>query len=312
MKKVVLCFNTQGGAFLAASSEAKSTLADLFIISDSSLFDFIYTVRGSLVLCFHQPFSFLYAILSLFFVKPYQIELVLHESAYMSLRVSSPYSFFIFLFKFFTVHILCIAGCKIKSVSRYVSKTYMLPFVRYPLITYVYSSFSPSHSQSISFQSKPFVATIFLRPYGNDRKVLQIISSVLKAYHIKYCYIIGSQSQFLNIDGSCLKIYRYPILSRKLFLKLLSFSRLFISPFSREGFGLSVMEAMLYGNLVLCSLKGSYSEIVPRENFNLFSNFTASTQFSYRSNHEFVSEVSSINVKHANVIVNHDSSYLSD
>jgi len=229
---------------------------------------------------FHQPFSHFIACLlfPLYFLRKVRISIILHEAADYDLSISKRSKKYI---RRKIVNLCIIFGYEVRSVSQYISSTYG---VKKSLVSYT-QLFENDLSRITPIQNKyKSNALVWLRQ-GDAERALQYIKALEKIYKVKSIAILGNVNECQRIltlvvnEKINRKINIIGELSQEELLFVLSSIKWFITPYSREGFGLTAFQAMYYGAMVITPYAGALREWLPSDNFRLSNDILNAQQW---------------------------------
>lgn len=258
---------------------------------------------------FHQPRAHLFAVLfkiaSILFIKKRKVIIIIHESSNYSSHgnktIKTQIKYFL---RLLNIRVAIIIGVKVYAVSNFVASSYKL---KVPLISYIHLFRNELiKKQRIEFLDKSG-AIVWLRPNVADQSIIIIRELVNKNLENKFL-LVGNEiecdkleilikNQFNNAEVLNIK----GIVDKNTFLCYLNNYKWLISTYDKEGFGLTVLEALYFGMIILASKEGALSEIVPPENYEILdkikNNFTDITT-------ENLKIVSEVNVAMAKFLLN--------
>jgi glycosyltransferase involved in cell wall biosynthesis len=258
---------------------------------------------------FHQPKAHLFAILfkitSILFLKKKKVIIIIHESSNYSNHgnksIKTQLKYFI---RLLNMQLASIIGIKIYAVSNFVANSYKL---KIPQISYTHLF----RNELIKKQRMNFVdkagALVWLRPNAADQSINIIRELVKKNLENKFL-LVGNAIECIKLEiliknqfKSAEVLNEKGVVDKNTFLCYLNNYKWLISTYDKEGFGLTVLEALHFGMIILASKEGALSEIVPPENYEIFdkikNNFTDITT-------ENLKIVSEVNVAKAKFLLN--------
>jgi hypothetical protein len=115
------------------------------------------------------------------------------------------------------------------------------------------------------------VAILFLRHFANCSLTIKRFTANAHYLGVKKIFVLGSCNVIPVLSAVDIPVKYLELVDRRVFLDLLAMSFIFVTPFKREGLGLSALEAMLHGNVILCPRSGSYVEYVPLINYQFLA-----------------------------------------
>jgi hypothetical protein len=274
MKNIHLIYNFKGGVYRILQLQNNN---DNIILKSNlkGIFTLLLKYRGC-NLYFHQPKSHIICLfLSLFKLNFKSLNCVLHESADFTSNITNNSRARIGFF----IRKLIIRLCKKKSVnlfsvSNFVSSSYNINCKK---ISYL-KLFIPL-LEGYDCTNKTNSIVILLRKNNAYQSFLLTIALVNK-FDIDNIYVFGEEDE-VNIfkrsalsNNSINKIIDFDLsyfVSQEHFLQLLSTAKWFISHYEKEGFGLSIFQAMYFGCIIFCPRTGGFIDWLPTSNFNAAS-----------------------------------------
>lgn len=247
------------------------------IIETSDILKKIVHFNKEDIYVFHQPKSHLWCLLLLLAlrVKSSHCTCILHESSdynYSGKIISK--GFFAFLSRLLIIKIISKLNVKILGVSNYVLSSYCIKNGK--LISYL-NKLKPKYDFLINYKNpqKKNECTAWLRN-GDDEYAIKKISKLIDRHLVSHVNLFGDSETVYKVK---LKIKKnYPLISfsdyqkkidQREFHEILIRTIFFISPFRKEGFGLSLFEAMCAGCICLTPYSGGPKEWLPLENFKI-------------------------------------------
>jgi len=286
MLPLVICYSINGGAYAVARQRASILGAKLIVISSAGKWPTYMAIMSSGVcnIEFHQPQALALALLFSIFRDCSQCSVWLHESSFYSFRFQSLRLWLSTASRFLIIQILRLRGVRLNPVSSYVSISYCIKPPRNSANLLLKSYFATLPPSSLKLEHEEYhqkldqrSAILFLRSFHNDARLLASLPRFCANLQVSRLTIIGATAAFkLPTDLKC-TTKMVGLLSPDEFRALLRSSFLLVSPFTREGYGLSVFEAMILGNIVFVPHRGSYAETVYADNFELMLNVQEGT-----------------------------------
>ena len=220
---------------------------------------------------FHQPAAhlFLFRLFLSLCGDRSKCILVLHEASNYNFNVWSFRSYLKTIARFFVVNFLSVFF-ECLSVSTFVSNSYWRSF---SLINYCYLYSRQLKNISLHPYVKSNIAVIWVRK-GDAAKHFKLFKRKETFFRGFKYVVLGDFNEVSLIKQEMLvNKYQYFDYENKLdfkdFLYHLSCSRLFISLYEREGFGLSTFFAAYLGNVIFTSKSGAVLDWLPKENYEL-------------------------------------------
>ena len=222
---------------------------------------------------FHQPKAHLYLLKLILLrkVKSNNCIIVLHESSNYSFNYLKPISYMYTIIRFMLVNLLSL-NIDCVAVSKFVS----LSFCRkYEIISFCYlykDEVEKLNCQQVD-KNNTVVQWIRRGDFHANKQLLSSSSKVLKNFHF---VVLGDKDEVFEMK-CWLRINGYHVidLEHKIsfqdFIQVLIKSKVFISLFPREGFGLATFFAAYFGNLIVHSDAGAVSEWIPNVNMEVWS-----------------------------------------
>jgi hypothetical protein len=275
---IIFCHSAIGGAYLVASNRAAKLGRSVQLLKTIPLNVFVSHLVSSSATNFefHQPGSFIYALFCVLTMGPKNTCVWLHECSYYSLRLSVPLSLLSSIARLLSVWAIYLLGAQLVSVSSYVKKSYFLSGPRVTSITNAGFLCLPTitipSSQDGTYESiHNGVAIVFIRPFANCSTTINKFTTNAANLGVKKIFVVGTHSALPSLSAVNLPVDYLGIVQRQSFLDLLLTSFIFVTPFKREGLGLSTLEAMLRGNVIIAPRCGSYVEYIPHVNHQFLS-----------------------------------------
>lgn len=227
---------------------------------------------------FHQPKAHLYLfkLLLLRKVACKKCTIVLHESSNYTFNYLNPISYIYTIIRFMLVNLLsfkidCVA------VSKFISSTFCR---RFETISFCYLYKDEVEKLNFRQMDKNNTVVIWIRKgdFQINKQLLSNSSKVLKDFHFVVLgdeYEVSKMKFWLKGNG-----YNTLDLEHKIafvsFIQMLIKSKIFISLFPREGFGLATFFAAYFGNLIVHSDTGAVSEWIPSMNMKVWTSINDS------------------------------------
>lgn len=260
---------------------------------------------------FHQPRSHLYCLLiSLFYPRVRNFfSCVLHEASDYNIHVAKYCRGLVgYYMRRAVVFFLELLNVEILGVSDYVLHSYGI--VDGAKISYL-SLFKDDISKLIGDQKNnasllcDSTLTIWIRK-GDSHRVLEIIRLMFSKKLFNNINLFGDDSEVsllkrqIEYKFNGININSHPSrITRVEFIRELNKSTWFLSVFDKEGFGLSIFEAMAAGCICLTSKSGAASEWLPPENYTLLDCIMRSRDF----DHSHINKISNLNKQKARILI---------
>lgn len=247
------------------------------ILLTSEIKEAIIKIKYGHTIYFHQPKSHLFCLFySLFFFKKRNnMHCILHEASHYNYKETSIFRFLIgYSIRISTILLLRLMNIKISGVSNFTLNSYFI--FNENKVSYLHL-FKKEIENLISDKTKKQYETItFWLRKGSLDSAIDSIEKLSQYKKIKNCYVLGDETSVeklksyllgknINVFKTKCKIPPYE------FHEILKKSDFFISPYNKEGFGLSVFEAMAAGCICIAPKAGALPEWLPAENFNIFN-----------------------------------------
>ncbi|WOE83561.1 hypothetical protein [Aeromonas veronii] len=220
---------------------------------------------------FHQPAAHFFLCKSLFnlYGDRSKCILVLHEASNYNFDAWSFRSYLTTLARFSIVNFLSVFF-ECFSVSKFVSNSYWRKF---RIISYCYLYSRQLKEVSLQSHVKSNIAVIWVRR-GDAAKHFKLFKKKENFFRGFRYVVLGDPNEVFLIKKEMLaNKYQYFDYEHKLdfknFLYHLSCSKLYISLYEREGFGLSTFFAAYLGNVIFTSRSGAVLDWLPQENYEL-------------------------------------------
>jgi hypothetical protein len=238
---------------------------------------FFMLLRGSYErIYFHQPKSHLFSILILPFFNRNKIYCVLHETSDYN-NLGDMRSIFKSLARRIVIKILEISRINFLAVSDFVTSSYGLKRIEKVSYLHLFNMELMAFTKRIypmnNCNSKNG-CIVWLR-LGTSKWTVNIIKQLEKQVKIDLITILGDKTE-INILKSMLIFNRIDIpyvtpgiLHKIDFLNELWTNKWFISGYRKEGFGLSIYEALWMRSICLVPKSGALVEWVPEHNFKV-------------------------------------------
>lgn len=262
-------------------------------------------------LYFHQPRSHLYCLIFLLLYPKARnrFSCVLHEASNYNVGAANYSRALIgFMIRRAVIFLLELLNVEIMGVSDYVLRTYGIFNGR--KISYInlfkddvrrLTDFKRNNTSSLCEST----LIIWIRR-GDSHRVFQIIQPMKSKNLFNKVSLFGDDIEVALLKqkiGDKLKwvtINSHPTrISRMDFIGELEKSTWFLSVFDKEGFGLSIFEAMAAGCVCLTSKSGAASEWLPSENYLLLDCIMQNKDF----DHGWINQISNLNKEKAKVLM---------
>lgn len=239
---------------------------------------------------FHQPRSHLYCMIISFMypAKKKRFSCILHEAADYNKGVTNIFRSTIgFIARTLVISILNRINVNILGVSNYVLGSYGIlngQRISYLHLFKEYAGLTSKEGMSSDNLLYKSTLTAWIRK-GDAHRVIKVINSMESIGLIANVNLFGDNSEVLLLKKQIkktrnyIKINPHPSrLRREDFISELEKSTWFISMFDKEGFGLSVFDAMAAGCICLTSKSGAIIEWLPSENFLVLDKIMSNNQ----------------------------------